>query len=233
MRGGGRRVNSSNSCLDTAWASSSAVARQLALRECRLRTGRIQLRLRALNLGLERTRVDGEHRLALLHQGAVDEVDLVDGAADARPKLDEVGGFQAAAEFLAVGDAALHGRRDADRRRIRRAGLGVGGMPQPARKTRVKKPTARPARTNADMTTPRSDALQWHAWSFSGSQILSTLHVARARPHPRGTLTSAIRLGRFGPRSAPLRPKKKRPSRRGPSCLLVARAGFEPATFGL
>jgi len=84
--------------------------------------------LRARDLGLERTRVDGEHRCALLDEGAVDEVHLVDRAADARTQLDEFARLEPAAELLAVGHRLLHRRRDAHRRGARRAALRVGAV---------------------------------------------------------------------------------------------------------
>jgi hypothetical protein len=103
-------------------------AHQFALRELQLRLVRRQRRLRTRDLGLERARIDREHQVALLDEGAVDEVDLVDGAGDARPQLDVLGRFETAAELLALGDGALHRRRDADRRRARRPALRVGAV---------------------------------------------------------------------------------------------------------
>ncbi len=53
------------------------------------------LRLGAGELGLERTRVDGEERVALLDDLAFAEVDLVECSGDTGADLDGVGRFQA------------------------------------------------------------------------------------------------------------------------------------------
>ena len=105
---------------------------QLALRELGTRLRRAHLRLRTRQLRFERPRVDREQQLALLDESAVDEVHRVDRAGNARPQLDVVGGLEPAAELLAVGHRALHRGGDADRRRLRRAALGVGRLAAPA-----------------------------------------------------------------------------------------------------
>jgi hypothetical protein len=97
------------------------------LRQFGARLERRELSLCARDLGLERARVDREQQVALADRRAVGEVHLVDGTGDARSQLDHLGGFEAAAELLALGDGALHRGRHADRRRaLRWPALGLG-----------------------------------------------------------------------------------------------------------
>lgn len=84
------------------------------------RAGLLQLGFEALDLGLERARVDLEQQVAFLHQGAFMEGHAVDVARYPRAQLHRFRGFQAAGEFVPLvqrlfddfGDADL-GRRHA------------------------------------------------------------------------------------------------------------------------
>jgi hypothetical protein len=101
----------STSCFEIACWSSSFWARARSV--CaRSRRARIETSCDcgARHLGLERARVDREQQVALADEGAVDEVDLLDRAGDARPQLHVLRRLEPAAEFLVVGDRSLHRR---------------------------------------------------------------------------------------------------------------------------
>ncbi len=85
----------------------------------------LQLRLQALDLGLERARVDLEQEVAFLHQRAFLEGHLVDETGHARADLHRLRRFQAASEFIPLGHLLFDDFRDADggRRHARLGGL--------------------------------------------------------------------------------------------------------------
>src|ERR1700722_9830449 len=95
----------------------------------------VELRLRALDLGVEaldldlkRARVDLEQHLSLADSGPLDELYRVDEATDARPHLDGVDGLQLAGELVPVMQGPSNDLGDGDRGRWRRSirrGLGV------------------------------------------------------------------------------------------------------------
>ncbi|MGY4484445.1 hypothetical protein ACVWWR_003636 [Bradyrhizobium sp. LM3.2] len=75
-----------------------------------------QLAVRLLGHRLERTRVDDVEQIALMHNGAVLELDGVDEAADAGAHLHLLRRLEAAGEFVPIGDGALDRLGDGHRR---------------------------------------------------------------------------------------------------------------------
>ncbi|MNN09783.1 hypothetical protein D3C81_1226810 [compost metagenome] len=76
-----------------------------------------ELRFQALDLGLERARVDLEQQVAFLHDGAFAEGHLVDVAGHARTQIDGFRRFQAAGELVPLIDRLLDDLGHADLRR--------------------------------------------------------------------------------------------------------------------
>lgn len=86
----------------------------------------LDLGLGLLQPGLEDPGIDGEKQVAALDQGAVDEVDLIEIAADPRPHLDLVGRLETADELVVLDDFLDDGLGHGDRGR----GLVLGGDPR-------------------------------------------------------------------------------------------------------
>ena len=98
-------------------------------RQRRLRTRAAQLGTEAVDLGLERTRIDPEQQLAFLDARAFGELHRVDESADARTDLDAVDRLQTPAEFFPIaqrlGDHAGDRHRGSGWRGGRAAGCGM------------------------------------------------------------------------------------------------------------
>ena len=115
-------------CFAISWLPRS----RLVAASVGLRARALDLRGQAVDLGLERARVDAEQQLALLDVRALGELRRVDEAGDAR--LDRNGGdrLEAAGEFLEVAQRACDSTS---------ATLTVGGggaAPAPARGLRAR-----------------------------------------------------------------------------------------------
>src|SRR5262249_28491441 len=100
--------------LEDLLADGPVAQQLLAARQVRL--GENDVRFRSLEIGaglvegvLERPLVDGEQQVALLHDLAVAEVDLIEVARYARAHLDDVHQDEAADIFVLIHDGALRG----------------------------------------------------------------------------------------------------------------------------
>src|SRR5262249_14884214 len=107
---------------DGAVAQQLLAARQIGLGENQVGLGQLQIGARLVERILERPPVDGEQGIALLHDLAVLEMDLIEVAGDAGADLDRVDGDEAA-DILVLVDDGTRDRGGNRHLRRRRPGL--------------------------------------------------------------------------------------------------------------
>jgi hypothetical protein len=113
---------------DRLVAQQAFGAGQFALGQVGLGARRLRRRFGAVGFGLVGTLVDHEQHVALSSLRARLEVDGGDEAGHARTDLDAVDRFQAAREFLGLGDRLLDHDGGRDRRTGLRLRLRFGGL---------------------------------------------------------------------------------------------------------